>query len=871
MTTKNYGAGVSLYNDPEGRGFETTVFRQGKPVLDHEQQLIQDAAQEAIGRLRKKALPSGWITGDPLEVRGGTTGTGYFTRITGTSLDLRFFNGVLRAHVNGWVLDVDYTNSNSDNGLTLSAAPAGAGAKRTDLVILEVWRRLLNTTGTGKSHTGRIWRGGNVKIRAADDGTLNYADDILDPNVGAETTNRVQIQFRLRLIDGVDLTTYPYGINDPTVVARSVPTAPASPDGTATVYTYTNQSSAGDPGLWIAGDGNPANALGTVDGYMYAIPLAAVQRRNSTAWNRNTNHNGGVATPGPSDRPDGLFHDAIDLKDIIDLRSCVNPTGWNYQEVLEKNFGQLLDNELLSEIGSTSLGGGVQGQYLLWADEIGITNGHGGDGTTTGDTPGAEFIGEFDAARRSFTDRYCVETITLRYVPTDGSGGGPNWTNNSVITIQPTSLPIYPYSAFNWAAYASSTASFVEIENATFIGSGATKDQAPIDNTYKVSGLGEVPATTLSFNIGTVPAGITDEPLFIRVLVAYPSGLGLTKTPAVDLGSNGFIINNIGQLPNSNPIWYEAVQTQSIDAPHRELYLTYRTTTRSTSFSVKAAGTTSALTMPERILSISSVTVNGGAYAGATSISSDGYTVNLTVALNPGDEITLGYKAIRPFPQNGEQITLFYYALAPQTAREGLLTTPFAAIPRYVSQHLYSMTIGSGSDGTAYPYPQQYVQMPGVYPTSGGTFSGDHELDGGALVLKNFSTEGGFAKIPAIIPMVANPDQFSFTRAPGDSDIEGRTYYKAASGGAYIPNAYGEPLNSKIRHRVMLPVLAELGSDSALGFKGQLVMVVIGLWFPKPFAPGAENAVTFNPTLASNITSMSVYRLKGNLLNGRAI
>lgn len=870
MTVKSLGPGVSGYLDPEDRAWETVAYQAGKPVLDKELNLLQDTEQDAELRFRRRSLPSGFLMEDFLSVRAGTTGLTTLIESNGSANGIQLPQG-MRAHVNGWIVNVSSTNNNSRNVLTLSASPAGAGTKRTDLVILEVWRRLLSAAPStvGKSGSGRIWRHGNVKI--TNDVSLNFADDILDAGVGAETTKRVQIQYRLRVVDGVDLFAHPYGMTDPAVVARSVPPAAATPDGNATVFTYLNQSSTGDPGLWRAGDGDPTNTLGTVDGYMYAIPVAAILRRNQAAFNRNTNHNGGVATPGPSDRPDGLFYNIIDPVDVIDMRHGVSPSGWNYQEVAERNFNFLLDNELVTEILTTPIGGGVNGHLHLWADEIGITNAHGGDGTTTGDTPGAEFVGEFDAIRRSFSDRFVRETVTLRFDPADGSGGGPNWASNDVLTIDPTALPVYPYTAFNWASYAPANISFVEIENATFIGNGATKDQAPLGPTAVVTGLGEVPQTSVTLDIGTLPAGITDEPLFVRVVVAYPKGVGLSKTATEDLGSAGLIINNPGQLPAGAPVFYEAIEDRVLDGPHRELFLTYRTVTQTTSFSVLSGGTTSDLIMPERVLSISSVQVNGGAYGGSVTISDDGYSLNYSVALNPGDETTVQYKAVRPFPQNDEQITLFYYANAPQTAREALIGTSLAAIPRWISSHLYVMTVGSGSDATQYPFPSGYVQMPGVYPTSGGSYAGDHEIDApGRLVLRSFSTDGGFVKLPTLIPMVPNPDQFAFVRAPGDVDAEGRSYFKEIPANTYLPNAFAEPMAAKVKHRVALPVLAELTVDSALGFKGQLVLMVIGSWIaPEPAEGEQPNAVAFNANLAQNTTSLSVYRIKGNLLNNR--
>jgi len=870
MTTKTYGAGTSGYLDAEGRAWETTVFQAGKPILDKEVQLVQDTEQEAELRFRRRTMPSGWLANDVLTVRAGQTGIDAIVDTNSTANRLTLAND-MRAHVNGWLVKVSNTGSNTSNILDLGAGPAGAGTKRTDLVILEVWRRLISASPStvGKSPAARIWLNGNVKVASGDDLTLNPADDILDTNVGSETTKRVQIQYRLRVIQNVDIGASPYGIDDPTVVARSVPTNAATPDGTATVFAYTNQSANGDPGLWRAGDGNPANTIGSVDGYMYAIPVVAVLRRNTTAFARNTNHNGGVASPGPSDRPDGLFHDIVALRDVVDLRLAVSPTGWNYQELLDKNFNFLLDNELLTETLVTTLGGGVRGHLHLWADEIGITNAHGGDGTTTGDTPGAEFVGEFDAVRRSYSDRFVLEKVTLKYVPTDGSGGGPNWANGDIITINPTALPVYPYNAFNWASFAPSNVSFVEITSATFIGSGTTKDQATLAS-YKISGMGAVPQTNLTLTLTSIPAGIADEPLYIRVVVAYPKGVGLTKTPVIDLGASGLIINNPGQLPASAPVLYEAIENRVIDAAHRELFLTYHTVTQTTSFSVASAGTTSTIVTPERILSISAVTVNGGAYGGTVTPSASGYSLALSVPLNPGDEMTVQYKAVRPMPQNGEQITLFYYANAPQTAREALLGTSLAAIPRFVSNHLYTMTIGSGSDNTAYPFPYQYVQMPGVYPGSGGTFSGDHELDApGRLTIKNFSTDGGLAKLPALVPMVANPDQFSFIRAPGDVDAEGRSYFKQIPGSTYLPNAYAESFVTKMRHRCVLPVLAELTADSPLGFKGQLVLMAISMWYAQPGTGDVTNGVAFNSDLSQNFTSVSVYRLKGNPLNRR--
>jgi len=872
MTTKNLGPGISGYLDPTYRAWETTVYQAGKPVLDKELNLIQDSAQEAVQKLRQRAMPSGWLSKDFLATSAATSPI--FTA-SAIANELNTPQPLL-AHVNGWLVVVWNTGSNTVNLLDLGAGPAGAGTKRFDLVILEVWRKLLSPSPStdGKSGSGRIWYSGNVRIAPADDLTLNFADDILDGSLGSESTKRVQIQYRLRVIQGVDILAFPLAMDDPTVVANSVPASAAAPDGVVTLFPYTNATDLGDPGLWVAGDGNPANTLGTVDGYMYALPLMAVVRRNTSAFDRNTNHNGGVASPGPSDRPDGLFYDIIADKDIIDLRTGVAEPGWDYQDVLAKNFHFLLDNTLQTETTQTAIGGGVTGVTHLWADEIGITNAHGGDGTTTGDTPGAMFIGEFDAIRRRFSDRVVHETIVVKYTPADGSGGGPNWANGDVITIDPTALPVYGYSAFNWASYAPADVMIYSVVKAEFIAqAGSTASQDADQGVFTVSGLGAIPMTSVTFTIDTVPGGITTEELYLRLEIVYPTGVGLTKTPVADFGSASLSINNPGQMPAGAPVLFEAVNGFAIEAPHREATITYNTVTQTFTQLADFSGN-DYVRMPERVLSVSSILINAVAYGGTITISADGYTVTLDPgAISFGDTIDVDYKALRPFPQNDEQVTVYYDTRAPQTLKDGLLGSSQTFIPRYICPFLYSLSVGSGSQDTAYPYESQYVQMPGIYPSSGGTFSGEHEFSaGGGMTLSTTGFQTGFLKLETKIPLTPDPQSFSLTRVPGDIDAEGRAYFKTVPAG-YIPNAWAEPLRDAKRHRCVIPILCELPGDTLFGKRGEMVMVVLETYLAPDISGGASelNTVLFLSSLTSNITSASIYRLKGNLLNSRSL
>jgi hypothetical protein len=866
MSGKNFGPAVSGYLDPTGRNWETAVFQAGKPVLDKELNLGQDIDGGQAETGLKRQIPSGWLSDDFLT--SSDPAAAIFTA-SAISNQLIVPNGLV-AHVNGWLLKIQQTNNTGSNILDLGAGPVGQGARRNDLVVLEVWRKLISAAPStdGKSAGGRIWQQGNVKTDPANDLVLNFADDLKDVNVGAETTKRVQIQYRLRVIQNVDVFAYPYGLEDPTVVARSVPPNAATPDGNATIFTYTNQSSNGDPGLWVAGDGNPANALGTVDGFMYAIPLLAVFRRNTTAFDRRLNQNGGVATPGPSDRPDGLFADVFVARDIIDLRLGVSTTGWSYTEILDKSVQYLFDNQLYTDWTDTSpFGGGYRGATVFCADEIGLSNAHGGDGITTGTTGVGQFLGEFDAVRRRFSGRAIMEVVTVA-VPAPGGG----WANGSTRTIDPTALPIYPYLAFNWASFAPATVVLHDIVDAWWLGAAGKKTTNAMPYIASVTNLGAVPTVSLTLKVGTVaPLALTNETLYVDLLIEYPTGVGMSKTATNTFGSNSFFINNPGQMPVGAPVSFGSFQNQAIDSTHREVQLEYQTANITI---IQAADTVvnndSTFRLPERAQTIVSVLKNAVPIVGGTVIDATGRIVTFTNAAdftNPGDTLTITYTGIRPMPQNGEQMTIYYAARAPQAARGSMLGTSLQVIPKYVGPAMFVITTGSGSQDEGYPFPMAYVQTGGIYPTSAGTYTGEAELSArGDVSVAEFNATTGFLRLPTFIPMVAAPEGLTFQRGLGDIDVEGRSYFKTVPGG-YVPNAYAQDLSDPKRHKDVLPMICELAADSTLGHRGQLVLVLLIRYALFDETDG----VFFNANLTQNTTTAAVFRIKGNLLDKRAV
>lgn len=900
MTTKNFGAGVSPYLDVDGRSFETTVYQQSKPVLDSELNQLQDIQQ---GRARgvMQLAQSGWL-GDILHSSDHASGI-FLESWTENELAMP----AMKALVNGWLIAVnntgptgtDYTSPPGGGGddvlnlvanrVDLGPPPSGAGARRTDIVILEVWRRLLSASPStdGKSHTGRIWRNGNVKIASgSDDLWLNYEDDILNAAVGAETTKRVQIQYRLRVIRGVDLDAYPSGMSDPSVAAFSVPENADAPDGVATAFTYASRSVAGDGGLWRAGDGNPANDLATVDGYIYALPLMAVFRRNSDPFARDTNHNGGTG------RPDGLSATIIDARDVYDLRTTISTTGWDLQELLQKNLNLVFDNALRTEFATSPLGGGETGHTHIWADEIGPI-----------DNPGAAQIRTgFDGVCRRFSDRPILETVVIRLVPTDQDSGEATWSSNSVITIDPsgatTAFRIYPHGNANFVNAAPTNMVILDVlswvgadpsatttfhgqyeDPATGAHSGAQLDFA------EITGLGTSGPLTLRF-AETSPQ---TSDLYLTLLVSYPGGAeptagGLSRTPTRDFGANSFVLETPGQLPADPPYSFASVEGD-FDAPHREVTITYRTSIVSFAQAVGDSTLlegvpvgTFPLYVPDRVADTPSLVIENAtasrSYTGLATLSTDGHILFLSSdadawtpsgAPTPGDEIRVDYEAMRPVPNNGIQFTVWYETRAAQTIRTALLGTSLSVIPRFVSTHLYTLLTGPGSLDEAYPFPQQYVQSPGVYPSSAGSFAGDHELDGfGDVSIADFNANTGFIQLPTLIPAVPEPQWLTFQRVGGDVDAEGRSYFKEVPVG-YIPSAFAQPLSACKRHKNVLPMIAELSEDGIIGAKGSLVLVLLSRWAQFD----TSNFVGFDLELSQNFTSASVYRLRGSPLNTR--
>ena len=309
--TDNLGLNQTRVLDSSNRSFEAVIFQKKKPPLSCEWNLEGNLVAGHSQDVSQLVGPSGWVSIGYINANASESTARVGDVITSSNYPTNSFKlmatdqgiltGTLSAWVNGMKVLVQGTNSMVDenNIIQLGTPPTTAG--RVDFVFLEVWRYLVGISDTVYTH-------GNVLY-----GGVNYLNDLVDPAVNVETSLRVQVQYRIRVVSDVDIGTFPEGFG-PNVYAQGPLPSPSTCTGCNFVPVP------GDPGLWRAGLGDSAaqETLNTVDGYTYAIPMFAVTRRNTNAFS-NAHVNGAGFTLADylngiaSDRPDNLYSDWLSV------------------------------------------------------------------------------------------------------------------------------------------------------------------------------------------------------------------------------------------------------------------------------------------------------------------------------------------------------------------------------------------------------------------------------------------------------------------------------------------------------------------------------------------------------------------------------
>lgn len=348
--------------------------------------------EEARAEIVREMAHSGVLDYNSISDNGNSKRVGDIQVISKRQFDSRHTNRVFlgksRVLINGYMLNISHNSSY--NIIDLPEPPIEG--ERDDLVFLEAWQEELPLGASSK----REWK------------------------------------WRIRTVAGVDFEKYPEGFRirnqhwniEEQITAQGGNTAPIKVGAVAgIILTDARDKKINDAGLYVAGHGDQKSKdlLKTANGYVYAIPLFRVKRRNSMGYSE-TNPNGAreylaleaggfsineytmqfkewqsaeiikdwqnhigdyftdtnssgfthakvisvnvnnktVTFDKPfitgssggrkfyidSDRPDGLYANIIDKRDIIDLRHYVSLNDFNYQQLLEENFDKLLRGEL---------------------------------------------------------------------------------------------------------------------------------------------------------------------------------------------------------------------------------------------------------------------------------------------------------------------------------------------------------------------------------------------------------------------------------------------------------------------------------------------------------------------------------------------
>ncbi len=383
-----------------------------------------------------------------------------------------------------------------------------------------------------------------------------------------------------------------------------------------------------DNGLWIAGDGTLASSddLGTVDGFVYAIPVAFVFRKNDASGTggfdpmSNTNgaisyshagfvntHGLGAIPAGVSDRPDKAFHDVISKGDILDLRRNVSPGGIDLKAELEYQMSSLLDGKnqtwAIDTQGVTELGGGsgdVSSLYLV-CNEIGDA-----------DTPRGQTIGTWDHIRRRFGDQSVVERRLFPLLPTSSSVANPGlytsqpvpqagWGEGDVLHIDLDNLDASGLGDWVPTAFPSMVTgqwpAGTKVTNVLGIYHDDGNYNSPVSQKVDadlIVGVGTPHIEiTLSPNSTSVNGGVSGAPtydmvqtgggsprrIFVELEISYPVGEGLSATPSEVLNPDPLVTAYKGSAIENDvtkrPTDMENLLRPQFREGHREVLVEY--------------------------------------------------------------------------------------------------------------------------------------------------------------------------------------------------------------------------------------------------------------------------------------------------------
>ncbi len=554
---------------PDIRSLIRVVGIHDHQLSDADLNLLQDLISTKGRRLLADQVTSGCLTYSPVVFSPNTPNSflldvfdvlwnGEVTTIAGNASSNLSLNRVVLPQPQSWQL-----------GQTSQPA-------QIYVVFLELWyKELDSTSGSGyyvDPVTGLLYVYPYGCVTPDSSNLETLPNDTIDPFVGLTSTLRIQLQWALRVQPVAltyDFTTYRFGLDPGASISETVYAqgASSSPVIGNPIYQFQNMGSVnGDTGLWRAGfdpnfpSGNVNNSLATADGYSYAMPVAVVFQRNSGTFSVQNNIFGcgsatnavplsGLLISAQSGRFDSKFADSVMPEDLVDTRLTVALTGYDFGDLADKGFADLVTGATQSAIGRGISPGnnpgalGSQLDYYVSLNPVAIAN-----TDTVGQFDG--FMNGFSSDNRTF---YSTQQVSVNQKVV-GSVGSP-WVLNDAFTVSiPASSP--------------ATIEYVQVQGLVTQLDGSKQPALYLPGQIQVLGFG-TKTVTISFitNLTSTSYDPTSNPLFVTVGAEYPadSGTDLAQIPSSVEG--GQLID--GSTGKTLPVF--GVSDYSANAPQPSL------------------------------------------------------------------------------------------------------------------------------------------------------------------------------------------------------------------------------------------------------------------------------------------------------------
>lgn len=538
---KTYPSTVSRTLTPENKSLVTVIGRHDKRLTDSELNLIQDIQDYKRIKVLENTTFSGCLSANPF----------MFDTTKSLSLQVPAFDVLF----SGNVINVGGNKSANLglNNIHIPVPPQWDGGSLNDdarilVVYLELWFKSLDPeTGEGYAISGPnkyFYPNGCV-----DGDVSNYIlDDTVDPYQGVATSARAQVQWAVRtavLPLSYDFDKYRFGLD----AAISPDTGGVYGRGaigsaeTPSSFLFSNMGPInGDSGLWRAGDGNTFNALQSMDGYTYAMPMAVLFQRNTGFYSLKDNPfgsasssisgNSGTIVSGISGRLDGKFSDIVYPEDLIDTRLTVSLTGYDYDRILKQSFYDIVSGSTNIKIARGESPGAktsLLGSHLEYA-------------VTFSQTPinNTDRSGSFDGYRTGFSSDqriYQVTEIRTTDQKIDGSKGSP-WVQNDTVILQLT-------SDINAAA----TIDSLVVQSLISQADGSLKPINLFGGQLLLSGVGSRSVVIkINQNLTGTSFDPGNNPLIITASIKYPAGLGTDLRKTLNKIQGGTLFDNIKNM-----------------------------------------------------------------------------------------------------------------------------------------------------------------------------------------------------------------------------------------------------------------------------------------------------------------------------------